>query len=212
VYHKWQTGLDKGGRNREHGGSKGSKICNMHGAEQRRAWEVSVGTLQTGYPYVQASSQDKERGVLPHAATCPTAPDPTSQPRWAPGLPCVQRLRDPPLSRGGLRRRHVYCGSGPTGRALERRVSCGSGSCLPAGGLRAATRPAVPCGLRATSIKKRLAGLPVRQGPPVPNARTHVSEACDVKAIMSLQDVQAGSTINTCKTCGQTTTVQRRLC
>jgi hypothetical protein len=34
-----------------------------------------IDTLQTGYPYIQASSQDKLQSVHPHTATCPTAPD-----------------------------------------------------------------------------------------------------------------------------------------
>jgi hypothetical protein len=41
----------------------------------------SVGTLQTVYPYRQASSLDKEQGMHPRTATCPVAPDPASQPR-----------------------------------------------------------------------------------------------------------------------------------
>jgi hypothetical protein len=68
-----------------------------------------------------------------HAATCPTAPDPTSQLRWALGLPRVQQIRDPPSSQGGLWHHHVYHGSRPVGRALERRMSYDSGSCLHAG-------------------------------------------------------------------------------
>jgi hypothetical protein len=34
-----------------------------------------VSNLQTGYPYVQVSSQDKERDVQPCATTCPAAPN-----------------------------------------------------------------------------------------------------------------------------------------
>jgi hypothetical protein len=64
--------------------------------------KVTVGTLQTGYPYVQASSQDKARGVQPHAAMCPTASDPASQPRWGLRLPRVQHLQNLPPSQGGL--------------------------------------------------------------------------------------------------------------
>jgi hypothetical protein len=29
-----------------------------------------VGTLQTGYPHVHASGQDKRQGMRPHVATC----------------------------------------------------------------------------------------------------------------------------------------------
>jgi hypothetical protein len=36
VYHKWRTGLDKGGKNREHGRSKSGEIRNVHGAEQQK--------------------------------------------------------------------------------------------------------------------------------------------------------------------------------
>jgi hypothetical protein len=119
-----------------------------------------VGTLQTGYPRIQASSQDKEQGVHPRAAicfaapdltpcrrdlrrcrvscsseprlpteagsddaTCPTAPDLTSLPRWAPvsglssqprrapALPRVPRLRTPPPYWGGLQCCHTPHGS-----------------------------------------------------------------------------------------------------
>jgi hypothetical protein len=52
-------------------------------------FDESVGILQTGYPRIQASSQDKEHGVHPCATTCPTALDPTSLPRWALALPRV---------------------------------------------------------------------------------------------------------------------------
>jgi hypothetical protein len=80
------------------------------------------------------------------------------------------------------------------------------------GGLRAAMRPAVPCGPRATNIKKALAGLSVRQCLPVPNARAHVSKTLDVRAIMSLQDMRAGSAVHAYKTCRYAATVQRRPC
>jgi hypothetical protein len=66
---------------------------------------------------------------------------------------------------------------------------------------RAATCPAVPCEPWATSIKKSLAGLPVRLDPRVLNARAHVSKVPDVRAIMELQDVRAGSAFNAYKTC-----------
>jgi hypothetical protein len=67
------------------------------------------------------------------------------------------------------------------------------------GGLRATTRPAVPYGPRASSIKKSLAGLPVQLDLHVHNARTHVFKAPDVRAIMCLHDVRAGSAFNACK-------------
>jgi hypothetical protein len=50
----------------------------------------TVGTLQTWYPYIQASSQDKEQDVHPSTAMCPIAPDPTFLLRWAPTLPYAQ--------------------------------------------------------------------------------------------------------------------------
>jgi hypothetical protein len=41
----------------------------------------------------------------------------------------------------------------------------------------------------------------VQQGSPVPNARVHVSKAFDIRAIMGLQDVQAGTIDDACKMC-----------
>jgi hypothetical protein len=43
----------------------------------------------------------------------------------------------------------------------------------------------------------------VQLGSYVPNARTHVSKAPDVRAIMGLQDVRVGNTVNACKMCRQ---------
>jgi hypothetical protein len=76
------------------------------------------------------------------------------------------------------------------------------------GGLQAATCPAVPCGPRASNIKKNLAGLPVQLGSHVLNARTHVFKALDVRVIMGLQYVQTDNTFNACKTCGHAATVR----
>jgi hypothetical protein len=45
-------------------------------------------------------------------------------------------------------------------------------------------------------------------GPRVPNARVHVSKTHDVRAMMGLQDVRAGSAVNAYKTCGQAATMQ----
>jgi hypothetical protein len=112
--------------------------------------------------------------------TCPAALDSASQSRWALGEPCVQRLCDPSFSQGGLRHRYVHHGSGPTGRAPEHHMYCGSGSCLPAG-------RALGC---HANIKKRLTGLHVRLGPRVTNARVYVSKTADVGVIMGLQDVR----------------------
>jgi hypothetical protein len=66
-----------------------------------------AGTLQTGYPRIQASSQDKEQGVHPRAAMYLVALDLTSLSRWAPVLQRVPRPRTSPSYRGGLRCCHV---------------------------------------------------------------------------------------------------------
>jgi hypothetical protein len=101
-------------------------------------------------------------------------------------------------------------------RVPVRHVSYSYGSCLPPRESSGAPRvpqlwilplyqegsgavtacPAVSYGPRASSIKKSLADLPVQLASHVPNARTHVSKVLDVKAIMGLQDVRAGSVIN----------------
>jgi hypothetical protein len=57
-------------------------------------------------------------------------------------------------------------------------------------------------------MKKSLVRLPMHQGSLVPNARTHVSKTPDVRAIMGLQNICAGSAVNACKTCGHAATVQ----
>jgi hypothetical protein len=59
-------------------------------------------------------------------------------------------------------------------------------------GSSAATHPVVSYGLRASNIKKSLAGLPVQLGSHVPIAHTHVSKAPNVRASMGLQGVRAG--------------------
>jgi hypothetical protein len=101
---------------------------------------ATIDTLQTEYPCIQASRQDKEQGVLPHAAACPTAPDLASLPRRAPVLPCVLQPQTSPLCRAGLRCCHVSCSSGPRLTGEE-----GSG---------VATCPTSLCGLQASSVKK----------------------------------------------------------
>jgi hypothetical protein len=55
---------------------------------------VYVGTLQTGYPYIQASNQDKEWSVHPRAATL--------------------QYRTLPSSHGGLWHHHVSSAPDPT--------------------------------------------------------------------------------------------------
>jgi hypothetical protein len=115
---------------------------------------ATVDTLQTGYPYTQASSQDKERActhmpprALQHRFQPPSQgglqgyhmsngsrsrlPD-----RRTPTLPRVPWLWTLPPCRGGLWCTTCHIALDPTslqGRALERRVSHSSGSCLPSG-------------------------------------------------------------------------------
>jgi hypothetical protein len=104
-----------------------------------------------------------------------------------------------------------------------RRVFYCSGFCLPtggglwsaacpmtpdttslSGGLRCRHRmPTIFCGPRVINIKKSLAGMPVQQGPPIFNARAHIYKVPGVRAIMGLQDVRAGTTVNACMTCEQ---------
>jgi hypothetical protein len=62
-----------------------------------------------------------------------------------------------------------------------------------------------PCGLRVSSIKKILL---VQLGTHVPNVHAHVSKAPDIRAIMGLQDMWAGSIANTYMACRQTVIMQ----
>jgi hypothetical protein len=48
----------------------------------------------------------------------------------------------------------------------------------------------------------------VQLGPHVPNTRTHISKAPNIRAITGLEDVRAGSTVNVYKACGYAATVQ----
>jgi hypothetical protein len=67
-------------------------------------------------------------------------------------------------------------------------MSYGSGPHLPAEvGSGAATCPAAPCGLWASSVKKSLSVMPVQLGTHVPNVRAQVFNAPD----------------RACMTCGQ---------
>jgi hypothetical protein len=102
-------------------------------------------------------------------------------------------------NRMGLRCHHVYRGSRP-------RLPAREGSDAPCvlwlkilptfwEDSGATTRSVAPCGLHALNIKKSLAGLHMQLGSHVPYAHTHVSKAHDVRTIMSLQDVRAGSTL-----------------
>jgi hypothetical protein len=56
---------------------------------------------------------NKEQGMHPRAASCPTTPDPASLLRWAPALSRALQLRTPPPYRGGLRCCYVPYGSEP---------------------------------------------------------------------------------------------------
>jgi hypothetical protein len=60
--------------------------------------------------------------------------------------------------------------------------------------------------------KEKPSSLPVQQGLHIPNARVHVSKTPNVRAIMTLQDVRAGSTVNACNTCRHSAKVQRQHC
>jgi hypothetical protein len=75
-------------------------------------------------------------------------------------------------------------------------------------GFGAATFPGAPCGLRVSSIKKRLVDMHVQLGTHVPNARVHVSKAPHVRAVTHLQDMWAGGVVNTCKACVYASTVR----
>jgi hypothetical protein len=50
---------------------------------------ATVDTLQTRYPRIQASSQDKERDMQPRFTTYPATLGPASHARWAPRRPHV---------------------------------------------------------------------------------------------------------------------------
>jgi hypothetical protein len=132
--------------------------------------------------------------VVSGAATCPMALDLANRLRWTVALPHVLWFRIPPPGRCGLRRCHMSYGSKPL---LSAEVGSSATMC-----------PTGPYGPRASSIKKSLAGLPVQLDMHVPNAHTHVFKAPHVRAIMLLQDVQAGSVVNTCKACGHASTVR----
>jgi hypothetical protein len=73
--------------------------------------EATVGTLRTGYPRVQVSSQDNGSRLLAEgsseAATCPRGLGSHSQLGVAPGPPRVPTARAPAPSSGQLQGRHV---------------------------------------------------------------------------------------------------------
>jgi hypothetical protein len=73
-------------------------------------------------------------------------------------------------------------------------MSYGSGPRLPAEvDSNIVMCPMTPWGPQVSSIKKSLAVLPVQLVTHVPNAHVHVSKALDIRAIIGLQDVRAGS-------------------
>jgi hypothetical protein len=56
----------------------------------------TVGTLQTKYPHIQSSSQDKEQDVHLCTTMYHVALNLTSLQRWAPALPHILRPRTSP--------------------------------------------------------------------------------------------------------------------
>jgi hypothetical protein len=146
-------------------------------------------------------------------------------------LPCSLQHRTLPLCQGGLRRYHESRSTGP-----HFHVRDGSGATMctmalyPASllgsalvppcfpwlwtlppcweGSGAATRPVVPYGPWASSIKKSLASLPMKLGSCVSKARMRDSKAPDARALMGLQDMRASGVINACNRCGHATIVQ----
>jgi hypothetical protein len=115
--------------------------------------------------------------VCPHAATCPTAPDHASLPRWTQALPRVQWLRTPLPFLDPLWCHRVSYDSGPHLLVEE--------------GFDTAKRPTVPNGLRVSRIKKSIVGLPTQLG-------LHVSNTCS-----QVYKAPGTRTIMTCKMCGQ---------
>jgi hypothetical protein len=91
---------------------------------------VTVGTLKTENPHIQALSQGKQQGMYPRAAIQAVAPGLASLLRWASAPPRVLRLRLPLPSPRQLQGRHVSCGS--------------SSRCPDRGSSGAATCPAAP--------------------------------------------------------------------
>jgi hypothetical protein len=69
--------------------------------------EATVGILQTRYPSILASSQEKGPSVHPCATMRLAAPDPASLLRRAPALPRISWLQSPPPYSGGLQRYHT---------------------------------------------------------------------------------------------------------
>jgi hypothetical protein len=123
----------------------------------------TVSTLKTGYPRIQALSQDKEHGVHPRAATYIVALDHTSLQRWSPVPPCVSQSWTSRPCWGELRRCHMSLSSR---LHFPVEVGFGASTCLmppgsasPRGELRCCHVFHIPSGLWTTGIKKGLAVL-----------------------------------------------------
>jgi hypothetical protein len=85
-----------------------------------------VGTLQTGYPRIQALSQDKGQDICSRVPTCPVPPALASWLMAALEPPHVSWLQSPPPSSGQLWGHHVSRGS--SSRLLAQ-GSCGATMC-----------------------------------------------------------------------------------
>jgi hypothetical protein len=146
------------------------------------------------------------------AAMYPTILDPAFLLGRALTLPRVLRHRIPPPCSGGLRRYHVSHGFGSYLPALESSGGAAYPTAPDPASLlgRAPTLPCVLqlCGPHTSRIKKVLDGLPMRLDSRVSMACLQVSKACDIRAIMGLQDVRAGSAVNACKACRQVATMR----
>jgi hypothetical protein len=100
------------------------------GSKAYRAYDP-VGTLKTGYPCIQALSQDNEQGVHQRTVTQAVALDHTSLHRWALEPSRVPWPRTSPPCRGELRCSHVSHGHGPCFLA---ELSSGAATCSLASG------------------------------------------------------------------------------
>jgi hypothetical protein len=179
---------------------------------------ATVDTLQIEYPNIQASSQDKEKGMHPCTDMSPATPNPASLLRLAPALPRAPRLQTPPPCLGGLRCCHLshdsrprlpvregssvaMCPTTPDSASLLERVRCYhvshiSGPCLPAqlvGGALMLSRVPRLRGSWALRIKKGLATTICGK------AHVFLRHACMLSR--RLQDVRADSIIMICKSC-----------
>jgi hypothetical protein len=146
------------------------------------------------------------------AAMWPTAPDPASLLGRAPVLPCVPRHQILPPCSGGLRRYHVSHG---TASRLPAREGSGTATYHTAPDLASllGRAPALPCvtqlcGPQTSRIKKDLDGIPMQLDSRVSKACLQVSMVPNIRAIIGLQDMWVGSTVNACKACRQAATMR----